>query len=63
MNIYNLFALCGGLAFFLFGMNVMSNYLEKMAGGRLESVLKRMTSNKWKSLILGAVVTLSLIHI
>ena len=60
MNIYNLFALCGGLAFFLFGMNVMSNYLEKMAGGRLESVLKKMTSSKWKSLVLGAVVTIAI---
>ena len=60
MNIYNLFALCGGLAFFLFGMNVMSNYLEKMAGGRLESILKKMTSSKWKSLVLGAVVTIAI---
>ncbi|HCE79073.1 MAG TPA: Na/Pi cotransporter, partial [Lachnospiraceae bacterium] len=44
----------------LFGMNVMSNYLEKMAGGRLESVLKKMTSSKWKSLVLGAVVTIAI---
>lgn len=60
MDIYSVFQLCGGLAFFLFGMNVMSAYLEKMAGGRLESVLKKMTSNPIKSLVLGAGVTIAI---
>lgn len=60
MTIYNIFALIGGLAFFLFGMNVMSNYLEKMAGGRLESVLKKLTSNPLKGLALGAVITIAI---
>jgi phosphate:Na+ symporter len=50
----------GGLAFFLFGMNIMSNYLEKMAGGRLESVLKKLTSNPFKSLALGAGITIAI---
>ena len=45
MNIFSLFTLCGGLAFFLYGMTVMSKSLEKMAGGKLERLLKRMTSN------------------
>ena len=60
MTIYNIISLVGGLVFFLFGMNVMSNYLEKMAGGRLENVLKKLTSNPLKSLALGAVVTIAI---
>ena len=48
MNIFSLFTLCGGLAFFLYGMTVMSKSLEKMAGGKLERLLKRMTSNPIK---------------
>lgn len=59
MNIYSICTLCGGLAFFLFGMHVMSQYLEKIAGGRLESTLKKMTSNPFKSLALGAGITIA----
>lgn len=54
MDIFSLFTLFGGLAFFLYGMHVMSSGLEKMAGGKLEVLLKRMTSNPFKSLALGA---------
>ena len=60
MNIFSLFTLCGGLAFFLYGMYVMSKSLEKMAGGRLERLLKRMTSNPIKSLLLGAGITIAI---
>lgn len=60
MDIFNLFTLLGGLAFFLYGMNVMSSGLEKMVGGKLERVLKSMTSNKFKSLALGAVITIAI---
>ena len=52
--------LCGGLAFFLFGMNVMSSGLEKMAGGKLESTLKKVTSSYWLSLFLGAGITIAI---
>ena len=45
MDIFSICTLCGGLAFFLFGMHVMSKSLEKVAGGKLESTLKKMTSN------------------
>lgn len=48
-----------GLAFFLFGMNVMSANLEKMAGGRLEHLLKKMTANPLVSMVLGAVITIA----
>ena len=60
MNIFSLFTLCGGLAFFLYGMTVMSKSLEKMAGGRLERLLKRMTSTPIKSLLLGAAITIAI---
>jgi len=60
MDIFNLFTLLGGLAFFLYGMNVMSSGLEKMVGGKLERVLKSMTSSKFKSLALGAVITIAI---
>lgn len=55
--IFNVFTLCGGLAFFLYGMNVMSSGLEKLAGGKLEQVLRKMTSNRVKSMLLGMGIT------
>ena len=60
MDIFSIFTLCGGLAFFLYGMNVMSSSLEKIAGGRLERTLKKMTSNPFKSLLLGAGITIAI---
>ncbi len=48
-----------GLAFFLFGMNVMSANLEKMAGGKLEVMLKKMTANPFVSMLLGAAITIA----
>ncbi len=58
--ILQLILLGGGLAFFMFGMNIMSSGLEKMAGGKLESALKKMTSNKVKALLLGAGITIAI---
>ena len=43
--VLNLIMLFGGLAFFLYGMNIMSSGLEKMAGGKLQKALNSMTSN------------------
>jgi len=51
--------LLGGLAFFLFGMHVMSSGLERLAGGRLEQILKKMTSNAFKSFLLGLGITVA----
>ena len=59
-NIINIIMLIGGLAFFLYGMNVMSTGLEKMAGGKLESALSKMTDNLFKSMGLGAVITIAI---
>ena len=60
MDIFSVFTLCGGLAFFLYGMTTMSKSLEQMAGGKLERILKRMTSNPLKSLLLGAGITIAI---
>ena len=57
MSIFNVFTLLGGLAMFLFGMNVMGEALEKQAGGRLKSILEKLTSSPIKGLLLGAGVT------
>lgn len=57
MDIFSIFTLLGGLAFFLYGISIMSSGLEKVAGGRLEQMLKKMTSNPIKSFCLGAVIT------
>jgi phosphate:Na+ symporter len=60
MDIFSVLTLCGGLAFFLYGMHTMSKSLEKMAGGKLERTLKKMTSNPLKSLLLGAGITIAI---
>ena len=57
MSIFNVLNLVGGLALFLFGMNFMGDALEKRAGGTLQTVLSRITSSKWKGLLLGVAVT------
>ena len=59
MDIFSIFTLCGGLAFFLYGMIVMSAGLEKIAGGKMEKMLEKMTSNPIKSLVLGAGITIA----
>ncbi len=48
-----------GLAFFLFGMNVMSSDLEKLAGGKLEVLLKKFTKNPILGIIFGALITIA----
>ncbi len=59
-SIFNIFTLLGGLAFFLYGMNVLSTGLEKLTGGKLEVALKKLTSNKFKSIMLGLGVTMAI---
>ncbi len=57
MDFFGLLTMIGGLAFFLYGMKTMGDALSKMAGGRLEQVLERMTNNSVKAVLLGAGVT------
>ena len=60
MDIFSIFSLFGGLAFFLYGMHVMTSGLEKLTGGKLERTLQKMTSNPFKSLALGAGITIAI---
>ncbi len=60
MDIFNIFSLLGGLAFFLFGMDILSSNLQKMAGGKLEKMLQRLTDNKFLGLIFGLVITVAI---
>lgn len=57
MDIFGFLSLFGGLAMFLYGMNVMGAGLEKMSGGKLERILENLTSNPLKAVMLGAGVT------
>lgn len=57
MDIFSVLSLLGGLALFLFGMNLMGDGLEKLSGGKLERMLEKMTSNTFKGFLLGMAVT------
>ena len=57
MDIFGILTMVGGLALFLFGMNAMGQGLEKLSGSRLERILEKMTSNPFKAIMLGALVT------
>ena len=60
MSILNFVELFGGLAFFLYGMTLMSGSLEKMTGGQLEKMLKKATDNPWKGLLVGTIITIAI---
>ncbi len=60
MDIFSVITLLGGLAFFLYGMHVMSQGLEKMTSGKLQSMLQKVTSNKLMALALGAGITIAI---
>jgi len=55
--IFKLISLLGGLALFLFGMDIMGKSLERQAGGKLQTVLSKMSGKVWKGFLLGAAVT------
>ncbi|MBE6860045.1 MAG: Na/Pi cotransporter family protein [Ruminococcus sp.] len=57
MSVFKVFELLGGLAFFLYGMNMMGDALERKAGSKLKSILAQLTSNTFKGFLLGLVVT------
>lgn len=57
MDIFSILGLIGGLALFLYGMDLMGDSLKKLAGGKLESILARLTSTRWKGFLLGLIVT------
>ncbi len=57
MNVFGIFTMLGGLALFLYGMNVMGEGLTSLSGGKLETILEKLTSRKWKAVLLGTFVT------
>ena len=57
MDIFAVLTMIGGLCMFLFGMNVMSGGLERAGGGKLESILEKLTSNRFSAVAVGAGVT------
>lgn len=57
MDFFSILNLFGGLALFLYGMDVMGKALEKQSGRKLTQIMERLTSNKFKGLLLGTGVT------
>lgn len=57
MDFFGILKMIGGLALFLYGMNLMGDGLEKASGGKLEKILEKLTSNPIKAVLLGAGVT------
>ena len=57
MDFFSILTLLGGLALFLYGMQVMGDGLAKVSGGKLEKILENLTSSKWKAVLLGLAVT------
>ncbi len=57
MDIFSVLTLIGGLALFLYGMDLMGDGLKKLAGGKLESILARLTSTRILGFLLGFIVT------
>ncbi|MDD3368478.1 MAG: Na/Pi cotransporter family protein [Lachnospiraceae bacterium] len=57
MDFFGILTLFGGLAMFLYGMNVMGDGLAKAAGGKLEQILEKLTNTPIKGVLLGAAVT------
>lgn len=57
MEITNIFSLLGGLALFLYGMQMMSNGLEAAAGNKMKKILEKLTSNRFLGVLVGAGIT------
>lgn len=57
MNFFDLLTMVGGLALFLYGMNLLGEGLSKLSGGRLERILEKLTNNPFKAVLVGAGVT------
>ena len=57
MDFFSVLTLVGGLALFLYGMNMLGDGLKKLSGGKLEAILEKLTSTKLMAVLLGAGVT------
>lgn len=61
MTLFDAIRMAGGLALFLYGMSIMATGLEKCAGGKMESILQKITASTWRAVLLGALIS-ALIH-
>ena len=57
MDFFSVLTMIGGLALFLYGMDMLGDALKKLSGGKLEIILEKLTSNKLMAILLGAGVT------
>ena len=57
MSIIGFLGIVGGLVLFLYGIQTLGDGLKKVSGGKMESILQNLTSNKWKAALLGTLVT------
>ena len=57
MGLNDILLLLGGLALFLYGMQMMGNGLETAAGNKMKSILEKLTSNRIKGVVVGAAIT------
>lgn len=57
MQLSDILSLLGGLALFLYGMNMMSTGLEMAAGDRMKSILEKLTANRVVGVLVGALIT------
>ena len=57
VKITDFFSLLGGLALFLYGMQMMSNGLEAAAGNKMKQILEKLTANRFLGVLVGAVIT------
>lgn len=57
MELSNIFSLFGGLALFLYGMNMMSSGLELAAGNKMKTILEKLTANRFLGVTVGALIT------
>ena len=57
MTIENWLGIIGGIAIFLFGIKIMGNGIERLAGAKLKSILEKLTTNRFLGLLVGTVIT------
>lgn len=57
MKATDIISLLGGLALFLYGMQMMSTGLETSVGNQMKQILEKLTSNRFKAVLVGAAIT------
>lgn len=57
MSVSIILSMAGGLGLFLYGMRIMSDSIEKVAGARLRGILERLTTNRFMGILVGVFFT------